>query len=154
MEEDLQLAVTHEVRDRCLCLHLQRAARSIGRHFDEALRPLGLSHGQYSLLIAVNRPVAPNMGDVAKVLALDRTTLTANLKPLERRRLIKIQPDKEDKRGRRLALTAAGRKLLKQAVPIWRQTHDDIDAMLAGGDGDSLRADLLTLAYAQPPVPS
>ena len=82
MREDLPLSVTHEVRDRCLCLHLQRAARAIGRRFDEALRPLHLTNGQYSLLVSLNRPAAPRIGDVAYLLAMDRTTLTANLKPL------------------------------------------------------------------------
>ena len=87
MRSDLPLSVTHEVRDRCLCLHLQRAARAIGRRFDEALRPVGLSNQQYSLLVSLNRPQPPKMGDVAELLAMDRTTLTANLKPLERRGL-------------------------------------------------------------------
>ena len=59
MRQDLPITVTHEVRDRCLCLHLQRAARAIGRRFDEALRESGLSHGQFSLLMALNRPDPP-----------------------------------------------------------------------------------------------
>ena len=82
MDERLPLAVTHEVRDRCLCLHLQRAARAVARRFDVALRPVGLTNGQYSLLMSLNRPQPPRIGDVARLLAMDRTTLTANLKPL------------------------------------------------------------------------
>jgi len=73
------------VRDTCLCLHLQRAARAVARRFDEALRPLGLTSGQFSLLMSLNRPQPPTIGHVAGVLAMDRTTLTANLKPLVRR---------------------------------------------------------------------
>ena len=151
MDNDLPLAVTHEVRDRCLCLHLQRAARSIGRYFDDALRPVGLKQGQYSLLIAINRPEAPKMGEIAQLLALDRTTLTANLKPLERRGLIRIREDKDDRRGRRLVLTAKGRQLLKRAVPLWRAAHDSVDEMLGSDTGtDRLRANLLTLAFGSP----
>ena len=80
--EHLPFAVTHEVRDTCLCFHLRRASRAVARRFDAALRPLGLTNGQFSLLIALNRPEAPSIGSVSALLAMDRTTLTANLKPL------------------------------------------------------------------------
>lgn len=148
MKSNLPLKVTHEVRDRCLCLHLQRAARAIARRFDEALRPLGLTNGQYSLLMALNRPEPPRIGDVAAFLAMDRTTLTANLKPLERRGLLAVAPDPDDRRSRRLRLTAAGHALLKQAVPIWRATHDELDRLLPNADPAALRADLRALSSA------
>src|SRR3984957_9122323 len=89
------------VRDCCLCLHVQRAARALARRFDEALRPLGLTNGQFSLLMSLNRPEPPAMAAVASLLAMDRTTLTAALKPLERRGLVKVNPDPVDRRGRR-----------------------------------------------------
>lgn len=148
MHDDLPLEVTHEVRDRCLCLHLQRAARAIARRFDEALRPFDLTNGQFSLLMSLNRPAPPRLGDVARLLVMDRTTLTANLKPLERRGLLRVTVDPKDRRGRRLALTDAARALLVEAVPIWRRTHDEIDARLARGDPDGLRSDLLGLSFA------
>jgi DNA-binding MarR family transcriptional regulator len=149
MRDDLPLSVTHEVRDRCLCLHLQRAARAVGRRFDEALRPLKLTNGQYSLLVSLNRPRPPRLGDVAYLLAMDRTTLTANLKPLERRGLLTVAPDPRDRRSRRLSLTDAGRELLVQAVPIWRSTHDTVDNLLHDKDGTALRKDLLALTFWQ-----
>src|SRR5215471_18350260 len=90
------------VRDSCLCLHVQRAARALARRFDDALRPLGLTNGQFSLLMSLNRPEAPAIGAVASLLAMDRTTLTAALKPLERRGLIKIRTDHDDHRARLL----------------------------------------------------
>ena len=106
--DGLPFSLTLHVRDHCLCLHVQRAARALARRFDDALRPLGLTQGQFSLLMSLNRPEPPSMKDVAALLAMDRTTLTANLKPLERRGLVKVKVDKTDKRGRRLHLTAAG----------------------------------------------
>jgi len=151
MRYDLPLSVTHEVRDRCLCLHLQRAARAVARRFDDVFRPLGLSNGQFSLLMSLNRPEPPKMGDVAEVLAMDRTTLTANLKPLERRGLLTVSPDPDDRRSRRIALTEAGRDLLIEALPIWRATHDRIDALLASPDGGDLHQALLALTFA--PLP-
>src|SRR5438874_6289164 len=105
-------AITFEttitVRDTCLCLHLQRAARAVARRFDAVLRPLGLTNGQFSLLMSLNREDAPSIGNVSALLAMDRTTLTANLKPLERRGLVRVTMDDADKRTRRLKLTSAG----------------------------------------------
>lgn len=148
MDDSLPLSVTHEVRDRCLCLHVQRAARALGRCFDEALKPVGLTHGQYSLLISLNRP-PPTIGETAYLLAMDRTTLTANLKPLERRGLLVQRPDEKDKRTRRLHLTDTGRETLKQAVPIWRATHDEVD-QLVRDDISMLKGDLIGLAFGVP----
>ncbi|AMM83096.1 MarR family transcriptional regulator [Martelella sp. AD-3] len=149
MRESLPLSVTLEVRDRCLCLYLQRAARAVGRHFDEVLRPLGLTNGQYSLLMSLNRPEPPRIAEVAMVLAMDRTTLTASVKPLERRGLLKSFQDPEDKRIRRLKLTDAGLDLLERAVPVWRETHDRLDAVVAD-DLPRLRENLLALTFALP----
>lgn len=145
MRDDLPLSVTHEVRDRCLCLHVQRAARALARRFDAALRPFGLTNGQFSLMMSLNRPEPPRIGDVAPFLAMDRTTLTAALKPLERRGLVSVVADPADRRSRRLALTDAGRDLLAAAVPVWRATHDAVDAELAAAAAGDLRAGLRVL---------
>ncbi len=145
-DDGLTYGLTLEVRDACLCLHVQRAARALARRFDEALRPLGLTNGQYSLLMSLNRPTPATMRQVSTVLAMDRTTLTAALKPLERRGLVSVAVDADDRRSRRLALTPEGRSVLAEAVPVWRRTHAEIERQLAGGDPDRLRADLLSLS--------
>jgi DNA-binding MarR family transcriptional regulator len=132
--ESASLAQTHHVRDNCLCLHVQRAARAVARRFDDALRPYGLTNGQFSLLTALNRPAPPPLIAVATLLAMDRTTLTANLKPLERRRLVKIAIDGNDRRNRLVTLTAAGRRLLTDAFPAWRKTQDGIEPLLRSAD--------------------
>jgi DNA-binding MarR family transcriptional regulator len=139
---ELSFATTLRVRDNCLCLHVQRAARVLARRFDDALRPLGLTQGQFSLLMSLNRPEPPRIGDVSALLAMDRTTLTANLKPLQRRGLLKVRVDKADKRGRRLLLTAAGRALLVAATPIWTKTHAETERTLTRASPDALRAAL------------
>jgi DNA-binding MarR family transcriptional regulator len=145
-DQHLPFAVTIEVRDTCLCLHLQRAARAIARRFDAALRPLSLTNGQFSLLMSLNREEAPSIGSVSALLAMDRTTLTANLKPLERRGLVKVSVDDSDKRTRRLILTPAGRALLVAAVPIWKQTHAVVETLLPRANCAELRADLRALS--------
>src|SRR5260221_10938752 len=119
---DVPFATTWHIRDHCLCLHVQRAARMVARRFDDALRRLGLTNGQFSLLTSLNRPQSARMGPLAALLAMDRTTLTAALKPLERRGLIDVAVDPADRRNRVLTLTRSGRSLLAAALPFRKRT--------------------------------
>jgi DNA-binding MarR family transcriptional regulator len=146
MASQVPYETTLFVRDNCLCLHMQRAARVLARFFDEALRDTGLTNGQFSLLMSLNRPEMPSIGSVASLLATDRTTLTAALKPLERRGLIKIIVHADDRRRRLLKLTSHGRKVLARAVPLWCEAHAKAEAVLGEAKADLLRADLDTLA--------
>jgi len=143
---DVAFATTLKIRDRCLCLHVQRAARRVARQFDEALRPLGLTNGQFSLLTSLNRPQPARLGAVAALLAMDRTTLTAALKPLQRRGLIDVSVDAADRRSRCLKLTRQGRCVLAAAIPIWTRTHARIESQLAGLEPDLFRQGLNTLS--------
>ena len=86
------------------------------------------------------------MGPVASLLAMDRTTLTAALKPLERRGLVKITQDPADRRSRILNLTEAGRKLLASAVLVWEQTHKEMERETPTVNFDSLRKSLRQIA--------
>jgi DNA-binding MarR family transcriptional regulator len=110
----------------------------VARRFDEAFRPIGLTNGQFSLLMSLNRAAPPTIGQVAGTLAMDRTTLTANLKPLERRSLLTVEIDPEDRRGRRIVLTQAGRDILIAALPIWERTLAELRGRLSahGKSGD------------------
>lgn len=146
VSKNIPFETTLEVRDTCLCLHTQRAARGLARRFDEALRPVGLTNGQFSLLMSLNRPQPPAMAPVARLLAMDRTTLTAALKPLERQKLLRIDMDPADRRSRLLVLTDRGRETLAAAVPIWRQTHAAVEAGLPLFDACALRTTLNALA--------
>ncbi|MCR0981693.1 MarR family winged helix-turn-helix transcriptional regulator [Roseomonas populi] len=121
---------TLAVRDTCLCLHAQRLARALARHFDEVLRPAALTNGQFSLLMSLNRPSPPPMGPVAALLGMDRTSLTAMLKPLERRGLVRVEPDPADRRGRLLHLTAEGHAALAAALPLWQAAHAAVEARI------------------------
>jgi len=144
--EDVPYSTTQHVRDACLCLHTQRAARALARRFDRAFRHLGINNGQFSLLMSLNRPEPPAMSPVAELLAMDRTTLTAVLKPLTRRGLVEIVAGETDRRERRLKLTPAGLALLAQAAPIWVAEHSEVETKLPQGDGDRLRQNLLTIS--------
>ncbi|WP_446742981.1 MarR family winged helix-turn-helix transcriptional regulator [Silvibacterium acidisoli] len=134
------------VRDTCLCLQVQRAARALARRFDEAFRPLKLTNGQFSLLMSLNRPEPPPLSSVARLLAMDRTTLTAALKPLERRGLVESRSDKNDRRSRLLVLTEEGQLLLAQAMPIWIEQHAALEKSLPEQTSAPLHLGLAALA--------
>ena len=136
---------TLRVRDNCLCLHVQRAARGLARRFDDAFRPVNLTNGQFSLLMSLNRPQPPGMGPVAELLGMDRTTLTAALKPLERRGFVTIRPDPSDRRSRLLTLTAQGKQQLARAMPIWERISEELESLLPDG-GTRLCINLRALA--------
>lgn len=140
---DLPYEAMSQVRDHCLCLHTRRAARALGRHFDEAFRPLGLTNGQYSLMMAMNRPEPPAIGFIAAFFGMDHATMTAMLKPLQRRDLVELTPDPADGRRRLMTLTPEGWNLLERAYPVWKKAHAEIEKPLSG---DRLRTDLRVLA--------
>ncbi|WP_127145250.1 MarR family winged helix-turn-helix transcriptional regulator [Pelagibacterium montanilacus] len=145
--DTLPFEATLHVRDTCLCLSAQRAARSLVRRFDTAFKPMGITSGQFSLLMSLNRPEPPVLGSLAALLAMDRTTLTANLKPLERRGLIETIANPRDRRARLLRLTLEGTTLLARAYPIWTRTHAEIDEKLSAPD--DLRAGLMMLSASE-----
>lgn len=140
----LPFETTLRVKDCCLCLHMQRAARALARRFDFELSPFRLTNGQFSLLMALNRPEPPAMAPVAALLAIDRTTLTAALKPLERRGLVAVYPDLEDRRSRMLKLTEKGHALLLDAVPVWERVHTELESRMGGNRAAELRQTLRT----------
>jgi DNA-binding MarR family transcriptional regulator len=86
------------------------------------------------------------MAPVASLLAMDRTTLTAALKPLERRGLVKVSQDPADRRSRILALTAKGKNLLARALPAWERTHHQVEQLIPNGNPNHLRRSLQALA--------
>lgn len=145
-DKSVSFATTKHVHDHCLCFAAQRAARALARRFDEVLRPVGLTSWQFSLLMSLNRAEPPTLGTTAAVLGIDRTTLTANLKPLERDGLVTSAVDPADRRGRLLVLTKMGKKKLKAALPIWKRTHEEIDDLLVPKSGETMRAGLRALS--------
>jgi DNA-binding MarR family transcriptional regulator len=119
----LPLPVVYEVRDTCQCFAAQRHARQLARRFDAIFHPLGLTNGQFSLMVALAAPRPWRVNALAEFLAMDRTTLTAMLNPLRRRKLVSVAPDKTDKRARLVTLNKSGHALIMDAVPLWRAEH-------------------------------
>lgn len=128
------------VERSCYSFAAQKAARAIGRRYDAALRPTGLSNWQFTLLMMLVREEPPTIGALAQQLATDRTTVTANLKPLERRGLLAVRGDGEDRRVRRVVLSDEGRRLLTDAYPLWQRAQAAIVRQLDPADREAFRA--------------
>jgi len=109
----------------CLSLNLKRAARLVSRRYDEALRPLGLTAGQFSIMTVLLDSEAMSITAVAEVLGMDRTTLTRNLRPLRKRHLIESVEDPEDRRSHGIVLTKSGASLLEAAIPLWEKAQKE-----------------------------
>ena len=101
----LPLEATYAIAETCLCLHVQTAGRAVARHADDVFRPLGLTNGQFAMLLTLHRAAPVTVGDLAKRLTMDPSTATADLKPLERRGLVVSRSHATDGRVRLVALT-------------------------------------------------
>lgn len=117
---DLELCVA--VRETCTANNLRKASRAITRLFDDALRPSGLRISQLSILVALALAEEATVSKLAGLLALDRTTMTRNLAPLERRGLV-ASVSGADARRRVLRLTEKGRSALATALPVWERVQ-------------------------------
>jgi DNA-binding MarR family transcriptional regulator len=120
-----------DMAEVCYANRLRRAARAISRHYDAALKPLDLKVSQLCVLAAAQKSAGSmTIVDLAETLGMDRSTLSRNLDPLERRGLVALGPE-ERHRARRVAITAPGEALLTAAYPIWAAAQAGAAAMAA-----------------------
>ena len=124
-ESAIHSAQLNQVADLCTCFNLRKATRVVTQFFDQALQPSGLLVTQFTILVAIALSTPRTVNALAQSLAMDRTTLTRNLKPLEREGLIQIQPG-QDQRTRVISLTAQGQATLAAAFPLWEHAQADI----------------------------
>ena len=137
----------------CVCATARMAARSLTRIYDRALEPAGIRTTQFSVLARLLEEAPLPLTHLAGRLAMDRTTLARDLRPLERRGLVAISVG-TDRRVRMAELTPAGRRLVDEVRPLWKQVQRDVRAQL-GPDHvarlmDELRA-ATALSSVQPP---
>lgn len=113
------------IASTCAMQEIRRAAREVTRLYEEALRPVGLTASQFSILIALAQAETVNLSALADALGMDRTTLTRVLAPMERSGRVLTLTSPKDARARLLALTDSGRATLETAVPLWEaaQSH-------------------------------
>jgi DNA-binding MarR family transcriptional regulator len=113
----------------CTCLGLRRVGRMATQMFDAHLQPARLTIGQFGLLTQICANSIAGSPLTMKVLSsavgMDPTTLNRTLKPLESEKLIRTAQDTNDRRARCIHITAAGRKRLERAMPLWRGADEE-----------------------------
>jgi len=144
MSAHTQLAEYLEPAEGCVCFNIRKSARAITQLYEEALRPTGLRATQFTLLVATRVMGTATIGGLAKSLVMDRTTLTRNMKPLEKQGFIRIMPGKEDRREREVTLTLAGQQILSKALPLWKTTQQSVIEALGQTRVTRLLKDLST----------
>ena len=129
----------------CACANLRRAARAVTQLYDGELRGTGLNTQQFTLLQALASTGPLNQGGLGGLLAVDSTTLSRTLRPLEDKRWIRSNPG-EDRRERQIELTAAGRAELARAIPKWERAQERLRRRLGQGRFEVLLSDLAAVA--------
>lgn len=124
---------------RCLCLASRRAARAITREFDQALRAHGLRATQFTLLAALHLAGPRSIGELAELLSADRTTLTRNLAVAGQHDWVATRPGRNDARARIAAITPAGLRVLKAALPAWRTVQQRLVGEIGQRTAETLR---------------
>ena len=130
----------------CTCFRMRKLARLMSQRYDQALAPAGINLNQYSILRRTGGQGRP-LGEIARELGMDRSTLSRDLKPLVQADWIETVPG-GDARQRRLRITAEGRRAIERAQPLWRQAQDAIDQGL-GAEGIAALHTQLDRAIAQ-----
>jgi DNA-binding MarR family transcriptional regulator len=121
----------------CMCANIRRAARTITQRYDEALRPLGLTITQFTILQALSIAGEVTQGTLGEILAMDSTTLTRTLGVMNRQGWI-AKVYGTDRRERRLRLTRAGEAEFNRAVPRWKKSQETLRVQLGKERWDDL----------------
>lgn len=135
----------------CLCANLRRASRALSQRYDEALRPVGLTVTQFTILQALSMTGDVSQGRLGEILAMDSTTLTRTLNIMKRNGWI-VRRYGADRRERWVTLSPSGTAQFNAALPHWEAAQAKLRASL----GDTRWGSLLTLvndataAVAQP----
>ncbi|MFL9871367.1 MarR family winged helix-turn-helix transcriptional regulator [Paraburkholderia megapolitana] len=124
----------------CNCTAIRQAARHMTRFYNACLADVGLYGPQYIMLLFLSRHGAVTMAEMAQALAIDRTTISHNLRPLERDGFVSISIGKEDKRSRVIALTATGKRSVQKGRRAWQRAHELFEAKFGSEKARAMRA--------------
>ena len=122
----------------CACSQVRRTARKLSLFYDAALATAGLTVTQYALLVNISRAGKVSHTALAAKVGMDRTTLTRNLRPLIKDKLIATAAG-EDRREHLLGLTARGSRKLQEALPLWENAQRQFIAQMGDGPLQRLR---------------
>jgi DNA-binding MarR family transcriptional regulator len=133
---------TRSMTRGCTCLRLRKASRRVSQLYDQHLEPFGLTVTQYGVLGHLATFDGITIGELAEKLVMDPTTLTRNLRPLQRQGFVTIKPDRRDRRARAVGLTATGRKAFERAKPGWVRAQSQIEQLFGDRETPALNAAL------------
>jgi DNA-binding MarR family transcriptional regulator len=138
------LRVSRQMARDCAWLRVRQASRALTAIYDARLQPAGIVTSQLSVLVALaalgEREIG--IGDLARELAVDRTTLTRNIRPLEKAGLIRVARSPSDARTRLVLLTLTGARAVEAAFPLWEQAQRSVRETLGAVGVDELFARL------------
>ncbi len=126
----------------CIHFNIRKAMRATSQHYDKMLAPSGLRGTQFTILTALSISEPISITDLAEELVMERTTLTRNLKPLEKEDLLQIIPNIHDRRSRQIKITKAGRKTQKMALPYWRKAQQQMVNFMGKSNSKQFISDL------------
>jgi DNA-binding MarR family transcriptional regulator len=130
-----------DIDGRCNCLAVCKAARYLRALYDKALAPSGLRVTQFTILCKLAKHGPMTIKRLATLIAMDRTTLATNLKPLERQGLLAIALA-EDRRARDIRITDLGQKGYDEALPLWADAQAQFEAAYGVAKAANLRKSL------------
>ena len=134
------LVQQHDLQN-CACFNVRKSARVLTKHYDEALQSLELKPTQFTILAVLSGVDAITVTDLANYMILDRTTLTRNLRPLEKQGMIQTGAG-DDRRTRMISLTKKGLKKLEAAIPLWKQAQKEVTKYLGNNRFDKFLNEL------------
>lgn len=146
----LSLDKRRQVAEQCIHYNLKRATRVVTQGYDEALKPTGLHIAQFTLLVSASLTGPIGLSELAERLTLDQTTLSRNVQPLIKRGLLKLEPNKEDRRSRLVVVTAKGEATIAEAYPKWLEAQTAFDDALGASGHKNLLNSTHLLAGEQP----
>ena len=132
----------------CINFNIRKAMRAVSQHYDKIMAPTGLRGTQFTILTVLGRAESLTITELAECLVMDRTTLTRNLKPLEKEGYLNVLPGLEDKRSRRIELTRAGKRAQKNALPYWREAQNEMVDFMGKANAKRFIGDLQVAAMS------
>jgi DNA-binding MarR family transcriptional regulator len=129
---------------QCFCTILRETTRRLTAIYDETLVDVGVNVAQFNLLQRLERSGPIGITELAGITDLDRTTISRNVKVIERKGLVALEAG-EDRRESVVLLTKSGRKSLTRGLPLWEKAQNIVEAKLGRAGAHNLRNTLRTL---------
>jgi DNA-binding MarR family transcriptional regulator len=140
-KKSLAMKLKSDVASVCVCRKTRETARKISRIYDDMLQPAGIKATQFTMLAAIALQVDSTLTELAETLGMDRTTLSRNLKPLERSGLIRVSAEGY-RRARSASITNKGATTMEKALPLWQSAQKLLKKRIGNETWDRIQLDL------------